>query len=467
MNKKILFTPVGGSDPISNERDGSILHICRIYKPDDVYLFFSKEMYDNHMKDNRYLYCIEKLGELLNHKFECHLIFEKDLTEVQQYDIFYHIFQREIGIIKEKMDDTDILYLNTSSGTPGMKSALFIMSTLGDYQMVSLQVSTPKKSINPHFEVSDKNYDIKLYWEFNEDNKEDIINRCSEVKSLNLVKMFKMDLVKKHILAFNYNAAYDVAMTIEGIENEKVYLLLMMAKKRSQLFMDEAGKLSRETGISIFPVNEGNYRKVFEYAMVVWLKQQRGEYADYIRALTPLIEKLYECILKKEYGIDINEITSEEVKKKKTKSSLSEAGKRKQTAESHIVKVWDKQKILNKKPEIAQIFDNEYRGAFSYKEVSSIHIVKIINNLSSDDVLKMKISDMTDVEQNIRNIAAHTITTLSDEDIKQKVGKNAAQIFEMIKYFCVKAGMSIKEGAWNTYIDMNEYIINEIENMTI
>ena len=35
MNQTILFTPVGGTDPISstNIHDGSMLHICRVYQP--------------------------------------------------------------------------------------------------------------------------------------------------------------------------------------------------------------------------------------------------------------------------------------------------------------------------------------------------------------------------------------------------------------------------------------------------
>lgn len=46
MNQTILFTPVGGTDPISstNCRDGSMLHICRIYKPDKVIMYMTKEM---------------------------------------------------------------------------------------------------------------------------------------------------------------------------------------------------------------------------------------------------------------------------------------------------------------------------------------------------------------------------------------------------------------------------------------
>ena len=54
MNQTILFKPVGGTDPISstNIHDGSMLHICRVYQPQKVILYMSKEMLDNQEKDN-------------------------------------------------------------------------------------------------------------------------------------------------------------------------------------------------------------------------------------------------------------------------------------------------------------------------------------------------------------------------------------------------------------------------------
>ena len=54
MGKKILFTPIGNTDPIKYLHDGSMLHISRHYKPDVIYLYFTKEMAENHRKDNRY-----------------------------------------------------------------------------------------------------------------------------------------------------------------------------------------------------------------------------------------------------------------------------------------------------------------------------------------------------------------------------------------------------------------------------
>ena len=59
MNR-ILFSPLGKTDPISNMRDGSMLHICRIYKPNIVYLYMSSEILQDHNKDDRYVYCLRK-----------------------------------------------------------------------------------------------------------------------------------------------------------------------------------------------------------------------------------------------------------------------------------------------------------------------------------------------------------------------------------------------------------------------
>ena len=69
MGKRILFSPVGGTDPIKYCSDGSMLHICRHYQPDEVVLYLSKEMTEKHREDNRYVKCIELLGELLHHNF--------------------------------------------------------------------------------------------------------------------------------------------------------------------------------------------------------------------------------------------------------------------------------------------------------------------------------------------------------------------------------------------------------------
>lgn len=43
MSRTYLFSPIGNTDPVKYFYDGSMLHICRYYKPDVVYLYLSKE----------------------------------------------------------------------------------------------------------------------------------------------------------------------------------------------------------------------------------------------------------------------------------------------------------------------------------------------------------------------------------------------------------------------------------------
>ena len=86
MPTRILFSPVGGHDPVANFRDGAILHICRVYKPDKVYLYLSSEMLERSRMDDRYRISLEKLREHLGGGLgEIHLIEREDLTQVQRF----------------------------------------------------------------------------------------------------------------------------------------------------------------------------------------------------------------------------------------------------------------------------------------------------------------------------------------------------------------------------------------------
>ena len=95
MNQVILFSPVGGTDPISavNYRDGSLLHICRVYKPSKVILYMSAEVLEYHEKDNRYLFCLDRLSEQQNRKMEYEVIERRELKSVQEFDFFYQDFR--------------------------------------------------------------------------------------------------------------------------------------------------------------------------------------------------------------------------------------------------------------------------------------------------------------------------------------------------------------------------------------
>ena len=147
---KILFSPVGGTDPISlqNQKDGALIQCCRKYHPDKIYLYLSKEMIELEEKDHRYTGCLKRLYKDLGEKMKCYLIHRPKLVDVHDFDFFYHDFIAELDKLMATMENDDILYLNVSSGTPAMKGALVGWATLTDANVVLLQVDTPEKSMN-------------------------------------------------------------------------------------------------------------------------------------------------------------------------------------------------------------------------------------------------------------------------------------------------------------------------------
>ena len=308
MSKKILFSPVGGTDPIKYLRDGSMLHICRVYKPDLVYLYLSSEMLENHYKDNRYIASIEFVGELLNHSFEVRIIERPDLIDVQQYDVFYKDFREIIKEIETKMDKEDQLIINMASGTPAMKSALLVMATLAEYRFLPIQVSTPLRKMNSENEERDA-YDVEVNCQLNEDNTDAFVNRCQEVKCFNLMKLLKLDMIKMHVNAYDYTAAKAIANEIREDISEDAYKMIQIASERVKLNRSEIAKLMKGLEFDIFPIKDGDKQKLFEYILGLGIKIQKEEYADFIRGITPIVVDLLENIWEKECNCKMEDFT--------------------------------------------------------------------------------------------------------------------------------------------------------------
>lgn len=442
MNKKILFSPVGGTDPIKYCRDGSMIHICRHYKPDVVYLYMSHEMLEYHKKDNRYIDAIERLGNCLNHVFETHLIERNELVDVQQYDVFYRDFRKEIIKIEEDMEDGDELFLNMSSGTPAMKSALFVMATFAEYRFIPIQVSTPKKGMNSEHEDRE-NYDNELNWECNEDNLEVSENRCTEVKSLNLMRMMKAEIIKKHIMAYDYAAALAVADEMKESIPEDVYEKLQIMEARVKSDHKKISRLINGKKYDIYPVKDGDKQKLFEYMLVLQIKIKRKEFADFIRGITPLVVDILESTLKNKCNIRLDDCCIKD---------------------KDGIKRWSENKLKNLG--LKEVLENAYkdRGGFKYGPVYSGHIVNIIKSRCMDVKLVENIETIIFVEEKVRNVAAHEIVSVTDEWIRERTkrknetGKSADEIFAILKYLLKESGVNIRKDDWQSYDRINECI---------
>ena len=265
---RVLFSPIGGTDPIRYLYDGSMLHICRHYQPDKVILYLSSEMVEKHREDNRYVRTLNMLGDSIGHTFDIKVIENEELIDVQKYDVYYEIFRQEIKNISDNLSSGDELIVNMASGTPAMKSALLILATLSEYKFIPIQVNSPQKKMNS--EIEDRNnYDVELNWELNQDNLPDSENRCEEVKCMNLIKLLKIDLIKKFIRKYDYSAAGMVTGGISGIS---------IIIRRLSLIAKESWKSGwlPQSGIPIWFTNI-----ILDIPLFIWAYCKKG--IDYIK----------------------------------------------------------------------------------------------------------------------------------------------------------------------------------------
>ncbi len=442
MGKTILFTPVGGTDPISasNCYEGAVLHICRYYKPDKVILYMSREMLENQEKDNRYLYCLERLEKLQNRTIEYEIVERRELSNVHEFDYFYEDFRAIIQNIYASMEEGDSLLLNISSGTPAMKSGLLVLQTIGEFPATLIQVATPEKGMNEHIH---KGYDVETLWDLNQDNLPDAKNRCKEITCPSLKKIKQEEIIKKHIEAYDYNAALSVTETMKQEDVRKYRSIIELASRRVLLDFAGVDKIARQTGFDCIPVKASSDRKLFEYALNMDVRLKRGEYVDFIRAITPLLVDLFELVLKKQCGVDINDYC--EVKKYKKVS-------RRQWSESKL-----------QKTEVKQVLDKAFQGKFNGTDIYAVHLKYLIDHFSDNSTLKELVEKLRSVEEQIRNDAAHDVISVTEETIIQKTGFTSTKIMQMIQNLFYYTGISVKKEYWKSYDEMNRRILKEID----
>lgn len=213
---KILFSPVSNTDPIAFGRDGSMLHICRKYKPDYVYIYLTKEMKkfedgeDGKAGDKRFTKAIEKFNEENGTKIE-YIKVDSKVEKAHDFDLFYKELQDVLNGIKDDFlkeeKEIDVIYLNVTSGTPQMKSALYVLGALdekGWYK--SLQVTTPNKSSNykknDNTSKNSDEYDFVDKWNTNEDNNrkewKDEDWRVVPASSYDFLTKIKKEIIKTY-----------------------------------------------------------------------------------------------------------------------------------------------------------------------------------------------------------------------------------------------------------------------------
>ncbi len=432
--KKILFSPIGGTDPISNFRDGAMLHICRTYKPDEVYLYMSKEMLEYQRQDQRYTKVLEWLGEKIGQKFVIHTIEREDMKDVHIFDVFIEEFERELNDIMMKEKDAQI-YVNVSSGTPAMKSSLQILSFMHS-NLIAIQVATPEKGLNKMHENHEK-YELKMQWDLNEDNNEDsYVDRCTVSKASKMMDRLTKDKIIKLLESYDYEAAGVLLDELVEKPCTEFHELLFVAQKRIILDLNSITKVWKVLPSDLFPVKEGDKINQFEYLLALIIKAKKKEYADFVRGITPLTTDLMEKVMVK--CCDIK--TSDFADRKKNGAYKISSCK------------------VDKNERVKRAFMAEFSN-ISEREVTSVQFKAIIVYTTTDSKLAELVTEIRSVETNIRNMAAHQIVSVTDDFIEKQTGFTVNQIIDKLKQLMIYSGIKVKKENWQVYDDMNKKLI--------
>lgn len=439
MSKVILFSPVGGTDPVSNSNghDGAMIHCCRVYKPDMVYMYMSKYTLEMESEDNRYTYCLSELYKSFGKALDYKMIERPDLVEVQEFDFFYDDFKEEIQKISRTMSEGDILLLNTSSGTPAMKSALVVLATLGDINGRLIQVTTPDRAINKH---DHDNYDVRFLWEYNPDNTEGYVNRCKEITCPSIVRLKNEEMIRQFLDSYDYSAALNVARNMNAEDTKQYIHLLEFANFRTQLDYSSMSKISDISEIKLMlPVLTSKYRNTVEYSLLQFIKAKQGNYADFLRGLTPLILELFILVLEKQTGLNARDFCYID----------KHSGGYK----------WDLNKIKTniQSSEWLDIWNNAFPNGFKEGFIVSRDLLFVIRKKCDSSIVK-KADLLREVEENARNSAAHEIGMVTADTIKKMTGHSHLEIIETIKSMFKYVDVVTDDIKWNSYEDMNAII---------
>ena len=199
---KYLITCMGDSDPIRQQSDSAILHICRHERPDAIIVIHSERSQPRHSLLQRaldsipdYHYSLEAWPSIIPN------------DKVALFDEVYDFLNNEVRLIQKakQFTDQDQVLLNITSGTPQMISALMVINRLEEYSFRAIQVPTPKQDSNNASKSVDEDID-KLIAE-NLDASSDRPNRCHEDRGENVSQLILANNLKKIIQNYDYKAA--------------------------------------------------------------------------------------------------------------------------------------------------------------------------------------------------------------------------------------------------------------------
>lgn len=283
---KVLISAVGNTDPIRNFHDGGLVHIARKYRPDKIIIVFSEELIRK--KDD-----VEKVIRSIDSKYVPEIVYHEPIILNNEVHIFDTMFEQFDAIIREYYTKDDEFILNLSSGTPQIKSALFVLNRLSEINVKAVQVPSPENKSNAGVGHDDSE-DIDVLIDTNMDNKQDYIDRTIEDTS----DKFKQGLMKKtlrdFIKKYDYKASLEIANQLPDFPG------LKDCRKKLQDIVDS---LDRQDVPQLLQKKKWSeeQKKVLNAYLTIDLQKERGNFSEGLIRIKNLTEFILEDYIENRY----------------------------------------------------------------------------------------------------------------------------------------------------------------------
>lgn len=418
---KILFSPLGDTDPIRGFHDGACLHIVRHYKPDKVVLFYTKDM-ENKGKDNHlYTYPIKQLAPHI----EITEIFS-GIEEPHLYDSFSHVLTDAVIKLHEKHPEAEIL-LNLSSATPAIKAVMAIFAVEYDAWCKGVQVATPMRASNRHNAPASESPDD--LWETDLDNEPEAENRCIEPK-LEIIRNYaERNRISSLLKKYNYAAALDIMRSNKSFAREAVNLTKFGALRLSLQSAQAKDLYKKYDGIQLFPLDKNaKAEKLVEYFLAMQVMQKQGRISDLLLRMTPFLDNCLKYYVEQNCAFDFNRCTEWR-------------GKR---------QVFLSDKIRVVEPPLLNYLNRMYQQYFrDVSDVASRALIHIINYMTENaryldeakhEAMRAEIAKIESFRAS-RNENAHGLNYIGEREFFEALGVSSNEAVDiMMRMLCIIYG---------------------------
>ena len=433
MSKKILLTFAGNTDPTRGEHDGPIIHICRYYKPDKIYLILTKEMEERDEEPyNIYERAIKENLKGYNPEI-VHI--NTGIEEAHHFDIYFNWIYETFEKIKKEEKDAEI-YLNMTSGTSQMTiNLLMYYIDSFDLNLIPIQVETYTGQSNQSKENNktvDKNYDVEAEAIYNLDNEEK--TRTYRIVIPNLKKYSRIltkNQIQKLLEQYKYEAISELLKRNIFDKNLELNTLVNFAIERTNLEGFDCNK-------KLYSLNNKNYDKLYyltkdkniskisdwyqivDYFTLANIKQKTGDISAYTLMLEPIIVRIYLSILKDLMKINLEKLFKRDTNGYKIELKRLEEGLKKMLKED-LKKTYLKDDVYIS----AQVLTCTIKYYLKKEKKLDINYF----NSFSKTLAKIK---------NVRNTLAHELKSINREDFNRESGTTIEQVNTKILDFFEK-----------------------------